>query len=196
MPDIAEDKRRLRRLMTASRGALDPAARAIAARALHDHLIAARRWPASAVVAGYWPMAAEVDIRPVLATLAAAGLGCVLPVVVGRGEPLVFRAWAPGDPLEPGGFGTSVPSPASRVATPTVLLVPLLAFDPRGFRLGYGGGYYDRTIAGLRATGGQVVAIGVAYARQELEAVPVEAFDQRLDGVVTELGYRAFGGDA
>jgi 5-formyltetrahydrofolate cyclo-ligase len=87
-----------------------------------------------------------------------------------------------------------VPSLDRPSAAPSLLLVPLLAFDARGFRLGHGGGYYDRTIAAMRADGDAVLAIGIAYAQQEMEAVPVEEFDQRLDGVATEHGYRGFGG--
>ena len=93
--------------------------------------------------------------------------------------------------MEPGGFGTSVPGAARPVVFPDFMLVPLLAFDARGFRLGYGGGYYDRTIAASRAARRPLAAIGVGFADQEMEAVPVEPFDQPLDGVATERGYRA-----
>ena len=194
MLDPAQEKRRLRALAKASRGAIDPVQRAVAADALRDRLLADAPWRPGAVVAGYWPMGAEMDVRPLLGALAGAGWRCALPVVTARDKPLEFRTWSPGDRLVPGGFGTSVPSLDRPSAAPSLLLVPLLAFDARGFRLGYGGGYYDRTIAAMRADGDAVLAIGIAYAQQEMEAVPVEEFDQRLDGVATEHGYRGFGG--
>lgn len=193
MSDFAEEKRRLRSRMRDLRAALDSARRAAAAQAMTAHLARVAPWRQAACVGGYWPMGPEIDIRPALEIVAAAGCACALPAVVGRDRPLVFRAWAPGDGLEPGGFGTSVP-PASRAAVaPDLLLVPLLAFDARGFRLGYGGGYYDRTIAALRAAGRPVRAVGIAFASQEVETVPVESFDQPLDAVATEDGYRGFG---
>lgn len=134
---------------------------------------------------GYWPIGTEIDPRPALETLAEHGpVG--LPVVEGRDRPLAFRHWRPGDPLVPGGFGTSVPA-ADEPMTPEVLIVPLLAFDGRGHRLGYGGGFYDRTLAALRARG-PVLAVGFAFAAQRVEALPVEPTDAALDLVVTEAG--------
>lgn len=138
-------------------------------------------------VSAYWPMGDEFDVLPALRALEADGWGCCLPVVAQRGGPLVFRAWRTGDLLIDGGFGTSVPTAAAIVVVPRVLLVPLLAFDARGFRLGYGGGYYDRTLAALRRTG-DVLAIGVAFAAQEIDQVPCEDFDERLDLIATERG--------
>ena len=139
------------------------------------------------VVSGYWPMGDEIDPRPLLALLAAAGCRVALPVVTGPGRCLDFRAWTPGDPLEPGPFGTSHPPAASPPLRPELLLVPLLAFDRRGWRLGYGGGFYDRTLAALRRDGG-ALAVGVAFAVQEVAAVPHDQYDQPLDGLATEVG--------
>jgi 5-formyltetrahydrofolate cyclo-ligase len=195
MSETAAEKRRLRPLLRDRRASIDVASRDAAARALADVLFAAAPWSsADDVVAGYWPIGAEIDVRPLLATLCASGRRCALPVIDGPGRPLLFRGWTPGDRLVSAGFGTSVPADDSPVLVPSVLLVPLLAFDSRGFRLGYGGGYYDRTIAGFRRAGLPARAIGVAFARQEIERVPVEEFDQRLDGVATEDGLRRFGG--
>ncbi len=142
---------------------------------------------AGAVVAGYWPLGDEIDPRPLMAALAASGRGLALPVVIGRGLPLEFRLWYPGDPLEKGGHGTRHPFATAHTVWPDVVLVPLLAFDAKGFRLGYGGGYYDRTLAQLRHDG-TVLAIGLAYSVQQVDAVPAEAWDQKLDKIATETG--------
>ena len=115
------------------------------------------------------------------------GWTCGLPALVGRDRPLEFRRWRPGDVLVPARLGTSEPGAESPVVEPSVLLVPLLVFDREGYRLGYGGGYYDRTLAALRGRR-EVVAIGVAYAGQEVDHVPHDGTDQRLDWVITEQG--------
>ncbi|EPX87859.1 5-formyltetrahydrofolate cyclo-ligase [Rubellimicrobium thermophilum DSM 16684] len=134
-------------------------------------------------VAGYWPMRSEIDPRPALAEAARHGpVG--LPVMVRKGAPLRFRAWKPGVPLVEGGFGTLVPEEGDWIV-PRVLVVPLVAFDRRGGRLGYGGGFYDRTLAALRAAG-PVTAIGFAWAAQEDNSLPLEQTDALLDLVVTE----------
>jgi 5-formyltetrahydrofolate cyclo-ligase len=135
-------------------------------------------------VAGYWPMRSEIDPRPALSRLHDAGATLALPVVVARHAPLEFHRWTPGAPLKRGGFGTQVPSLAEEVQ-PRALIVPLLAFDRHGWRLGYGGGFYDRTLAALRAEG-PVLAIGFAYAAQEVPEVPHSVDDQPLDLIVTE----------
>lgn len=141
--------------------------------------------PAGTVVSGYWPMGEEFDLGPALSGLDAEGFVCALPVVTPMGEPLVFRRWRPGDPLTPGPFGTRAPPETAPDVVPAVLLVPLLAFDRAGRRLGYGGGYYDRTLRGLRRAG-EVLAIGIAFAAQEVIEVPAGPGDERLDWVVTE----------
>ena len=123
---------------------------------------------------------------PLMLALAGLGFGVALPVIVGRGQPLVFRRWTPGEALEAGPFGTSVPRDGAEVE-PDVLVIPMLAFDARCHRLGYGGGFYDRTIAALRARR-PVHAFGLAYAGQELPQLPTEATDMQLDAVVTEAG--------
>ncbi len=137
------------------------------------------------VVAGYWPMRQEQDPVPLMKRLHAAGQAVALPVIEKPEKTLIFRTWEPGQVLEEAEFGTSQPAPEAVTLSPRVLLVPLLAFDDRGFRLGYGGGYYDRTIAALRQAG-ELLAIGIAYDAQKIERVPEDEFDQRLDWVVTE----------
>lgn len=143
--------------------------------------------PPDAVVAGYWPLGDEIDPRPLMTTLAQAGCRLCLPVVVGRDRPLAFRAWSPDEDLESGPHGTRHPPDGAPVLRPSVVLTPLLAFDGKGFRLGYGGGYYDRTLAGLRHDGA-VLAIGLAFSAQRVETVAAEAWDQRLDKIATETG--------
>ena len=138
--------------------------------------------PPGAVVAGFWPLAGEIDIRPLLLALAGRGHVIALPETPPRGQELRFRRWRPGDPLLPERFGTLRPD--GPVIVPDVLLVPLLAFDRAGRRLGYGGGYYDRTLAALpgRRT------IGCAFAAQEVGTVPTGPHDQTLDQIATERG--------
>lgn len=150
-------------------------------------LVDALALPAGVVVAGYWPMGDEIDPRPLMLEMAARGHPLALPVVIGRGQPLEFRAWAPGDELEPGLHGTVHPQALAAVLAPVAVLVPLLAFDRHGGRLGYGGGYYDRTLEILRARS-HVFAIGVAFSAQEVTNVPRDGHDQGLDAVATEAG--------
>jgi 5-formyltetrahydrofolate cyclo-ligase len=137
------------------------------------------------VVSGYWPMGDELDIRPLLDRLSSLDIVCALPVVVEKDLPLAFRRWRPGDALVLGPFGTSEPISDASEIVPTLVLTPLLAFDRDGGRLGYGGGYYDRSLAGLRRSG-SVQAVGVAYDAQEIDEAPMGASDQRLNWVVTE----------
>ena len=142
--------------------------------------------PANIVISGYWPIRDEIDPRPLLDRLAARGHPLALPVVGAPDAPLVFRAWAKDDTLMPGPFGTRTPGDEARELAPRVVIVPLLAFDAAGYRLGYGGGYYDRTLAELRRGPGAVLAVGVAYQDQRVDAVPRAPYDERLDWVVTE----------
>ncbi len=152
-----------------------------------DHLADVLAGHAGQVVSGYMPMRTEID--PLSAMAAHRGPVCV-PVIAGKGLPLKFRAWHPGAEMIDGPFGARVPE-AGEWLEPAVLIVPLLAFDALGYRLGYGGGFYDRTLERLRARG-PVTAIGYAFAAQEVAAVPREPTDQRLDMIVTDAGVRAF----
>ena len=129
----------------------------------------------------------ELDTHPLIAALVRRGCRLALPVVVKRGEPLVFRRWKPGDEMGRGHFGIREPLPSAPEELPTVFLVPLLAFDRRGYRIGYGGGFYDRSLARARAER-KVVAIGLAYATQEVGIVPRDRYDQPVDFVLTERG--------
>lgn len=177
---LAETKAEARRVALARRAAAprEGAGDALAAIVLRDCPP-----PAGALVAGYWPMGPEIDTRPLLRALHGRGHGLCLPVTPRRGDPLRFRRWAPGDALARGPMGTSQPAAGEEV-TPGFLLVPLLAFDRAGRRLGYGGGYYDRTLAALPGA----TTLGVAYAVQEMQEVPAGPLDFRLARVATEKG--------
>lgn len=173
----AEQRRRRRELAISG---------AAAGEAMAKRLIAAFALPAAAVVSGYWPLEDELDPRPCMTGLAELGHPLALPRVQGRGRPLAFHAWRPGDVLIAGPFGVMEPDAGAPRARPRVLLVPLLAFDREGRRLGYGAGYYDMVLRELRAGGPAPLAIGVAFAAQEVDEVPTGLRDEPLDAVVTE----------
>lgn len=136
------------------------------------------------VAAGYWPIRGEADPLPLLAALAAAGLATALPRIAGRGQPLVFHLWRSGDPLVGGALGLSEPLADAPPADPDLVFVPLAAFDRTGHRLGYGAGYYDATLAVLAAK--RPLAVGLAFAAQEVASVPAEPHDHPLAFVITE----------
>ena len=148
--------------------------------------------PPEVAVAGYWPMNDEMNPVPLMKRLIKDGVLCVLPAVVTKGEPLEFRNWQPEVSLEDGPFGTSHPPASAEKKAPGIVLLPLLAFDGDGYRLGYGGGYYDRTLAQLKSTGTPVMAVGMAYQSQQIDAVPRGDLDQPLDWVITENGAHQF----
>ena len=133
----------------------------------------------------------ELDCLPLLAELSRQGVPTLLPVAAQKATPLTFRLWRPGDPLLAGRYGLREPHPAAPEMTPKIILAPLLGFDLRGGRLGFGGGYYDVTLAHLRAQG-PVLAGGLAFAFQEIEKIPMEAHDAKLDFVITEEGLLDF----
>lgn len=170
------EKRALREQARAARAGADGEA----GTALALRILAGMAPPQGARVAGFWPLSAEIDIRPLLLALNARGHAILLPETPPRGQPLVFRPWRLGAALNPGRYGTR--HPEGPEAVPDFVLVPLLAFDRTGNRLGYGAGYYDRTLAALPAA----FRLGVGFAVQEIAAVPVSATDERLDAVATE----------
>jgi len=183
---LIQDKIRLRMEARRRRQALalaQPAA--VAGEIAASNLLAALNFPSGSIVSAYWPMGSEFDTRPLIHRLHASGCLIGLPVIVAKGEPLIFRRWVPETRFIPGGFNTQVPGTDEPEVVPERLIVPLLAFDSAGFRLGYGGGFYDRTLAKLRLLR-PVIAIGVAYAGQEVASVPRADYDQPLDWLATE----------
>jgi 5-formyltetrahydrofolate cyclo-ligase len=140
------------------------------------------------IVAGYRAQGAEIDPWPLMAAFATAGARLALPVAVSLDAPLVFRAFAVGDPVAPDAAGIPAPTVEAPILKPDLVITPLLAFDRLGARMGQGGGHYDRTLKVLRAHG-PVFALGLAYAAQQLARIPVEPHDQPLDAILTEKGY-------
>ena len=188
-------KDELRSRARAVRDAVDAVTRAdwsqriarVGAEALRERVVA------GAIVSAYWPMRSEADPRPLAVALGAAGATLCLPAFVGRA--MEFRRWRDGDRLVPAGFQTFEPAPDAPVLVPTIVLAPLLASDRRGARLGWGKGYYDTFLGALdaaaaRGEGVRPFVVGVAFACQEVPEVPLEPHDRRLDGIVTEVGYR------
>jgi 5-formyltetrahydrofolate cyclo-ligase len=178
------DKDKLRQDAVARRGAIPADVRQAAAAA-----IAARQFPLAigpgTIVSGFMPLKSEINPLPLLQKLGEDGVTLALPAIAGRGKPLIMRAWQFGAPLDRGQWGIREPKPEAPEVDPDILLVPLLAFDRAGHRIGYGAGYYDMTIARLRAIK-PVTAIGIAFAAQEIDAVPATPRDARLDLVLTE----------
>jgi 5-formyltetrahydrofolate cyclo-ligase len=183
-PAIDDLKKVIRRDAVARRDALPAAERAQAAEA-----IAAWPFPIAiepgTIVSGFSSLKSEINPVPLMRKLAGQGARLALPVVAGKGRPLIMRAWSFGEPLDSGVWDIREPKADAPEVAPAVLIVPLLAFDRAGNRIGYGAGYYDMTIAKLRAMK-PTVAIGIAYAAQEIAEVPVTPRDARLDLVLTE----------
>jgi 5-formyltetrahydrofolate cyclo-ligase len=179
LTSIIEAKRRLREQAIARRAGEDPL---VAGHALAAHVLREIERPAGCVVAGTWPLPGEIDLRPLLRVLHGEGHPIALPETTPRGQALIFRRWTPETRMLDGRFGTQHPD--GPPIAPDLVLVPLLAFDRRGGRLGYGGGYYDRTLAGLP----RARRVGFAFAAQEVEQVPMEPHDRVLEAIVTERG--------
>lgn len=186
-PELSERKKQARKQAEAARAAAHAAHKDTAPLALaKTGLDFAGELPGRTVSA-FIPFGDEIDTRPLLAKLAAEGFTTCVPVVIKPATPLEFRVWVPGEETVPGKWNIPVPPETADVVEPDVLLVPLLAFDAEGFRLGYGGGFYDRTIERLRSIK-PVVTIGVAYAAQQVDKVVRGEHDERLDWILTEAG--------
>lgn len=188
---LIESKRALRTAMLARRQGLGAGERRVAAVALVESFRLDPPFAIPSIVSAFWPIKDEIDIRPLMAFLHKNGCRLALPVVHGRGQRLSFRAWSPGEPLESGVFGTLQPSAGCETLEPEALLVPLLACDAEGWRLGYGGGFYDRTLEDLRKRR-PVAAVGVGFDLQLVPDVPHGADDQRLDWLLTDRRACAF----
>lgn len=177
----------LRRHALARRDLIEPAEAHAAAEKIAPQgvKLVARFVPPGGVISAYWPIRSEVSTRPLLERLAREGYRTALPVMTAAAKPLHFRIWAPGDQLAKGPLGLSEPLASAATVEPDLMFLPLACFDAQGHRIGYGGGNFDATLAAQRARG-RIVAIGLAYADQEVDMIPHEAHDQRLDFVITE----------
>ncbi|MCB9637764.1 MAG: 5-formyltetrahydrofolate cyclo-ligase [Myxococcales bacterium] len=184
---IAEEKQRLRKEMMAHRRDLAPLDVEMWSRQICERLLQWGIWEEMGCVGGYWPMRKEVDLRGALDALLLQGVEVGLPIVKGRGQALGFRRWQKGESLERRPLGVMEPTEQAPWCFPRALWVPLLAFDRRGHRLGYGAGFYDRTIELLRSQG-PLLTVGIAFEMQMREEVPVDGGDQPLDWVLTEQG--------
>lgn len=181
--DILAEKQRIRAAVLARRDAIGAQARVAAARAIAATALPFEDAIGTGPVSGFWPIRSEIDPLPLMRRLSARGAALCLPRIT-DGQ-LVFHAFSFGDVLEPAGFGTSVPFRDQPVRLPRFMLVPLAAFDRRGGRIGYGKGYYDEAIARLAAQGA-LTTVGIAFSVQEVDAVPMQAHDRRLDWILTE----------
>ena len=192
---VLEEKRALRARMKAWRADLSTAEQVSAGQGLAAHGLDFLQiaTPSETSVSAFAPMADELRVWPLLRRLASDGFRLCLPVMQGKGRPLVFRAWAQGDAMDSGVWGIAEPKADKPVVEPDVLLMPLLAFDSQGWRLGYGGGFYDRTVRRLRGMK-RVVTVGLAFDAQEVDAVPRLDYDERLDWVLTPSGPRKMPG--
>ena len=190
MPDIKSLKNQIRRGALAKRDALDPVFRIEASLAMAD-LAASLGSSHGDVVSGFWPMRSEVDIRPLMFALREMGARLALPAILDKST-IVFLELVRGAELIDMGFGTLGPGPEAEVLDPSLMLVPLAAFDARGHRIGYGAGYYDRAISRLIERAMKPKLIGVAFNCQRVKQVPIEAHDMPLDAILTESGLQAF----
>ncbi len=182
----ADSKKELRAALLAQRLALPGESQARAADEAVEIFLNALRPPAGVPVSGYWPMRGELDPRPLMASLAGRGHPLLLPAVAGDGRPLKFREWRAGEALTAGPFGTQEAPADAPEGVPGIIIVPLLAFDDAGYRLGYGKGFFDITLAELRRRRSGVVSVGFAYEAQHSDSLPRDDWDQPLDWIVTE----------
>src|SRR6266403_2357526 len=181
---LETQKATLRATALAARDALGNERRAAAAQSIARRGLPFEIAP-GAVVAGYSPIRSEIDPLPLMRKLAVPGVRLALPAIVTGDRPLIFRAWSPGDRLQRGRLGILEPSADAEEVIPDIVLVPLAAFDRSGHRIGYGAGHYDRTLARLRDSK-KIIAIGLAFAVQEIETIPALPHDVALDYVLTE----------
>lgn len=186
-PSIDDLKKDLRRRAKAARREAFERHGEAASEKIASYGIGFANRPPPAVVSGFLAIGEEIDPTPLMQRLLAEGYRLCLPVMEGKGKPLVFRAWAPGEPLAETMWGIREPLPEAETLDPDVVLGPLLAFDTAGYRLGYGGGFYDRTLARLRALK-PIASIGIAYDEQRVDAVPHVDYDERLDWILTPSG--------
>jgi len=195
MNDNKAEKAWLRKRGLADRRRVSVRGHRIAAREIAEWAPEFKRLAQRGTISCFFSFGDELDTAPLISELTRCGCRLALPVVTGRGKPLTFRRWAPGDPMRAGAFGIREPLDTAPEEAPLVILVPLLSFDARGYRIGYGGGFYDRTLAAARADR-RIAAIGLAFSCQEVGRVPTDRYDQPVDGVLTERGLLTCSGGA
>ena len=191
-PDPADDKKGLREAARKLRDRLTPEKRSSAARGVSEAGLNLMERLHARTIAGYHPFSGELDVMPLLSALHETGYALALPVTPNEKGPLVFRQWVPSDQLVTGRFGILEPLVQKTDLAPDTILLPMLAFDKTGHRLGYGGGYYDRTLRSLRASK-SIVAVGIAFDEQEIDRLRYEDHDEALDWLLTPSGARRFG---
>lgn len=183
--DVARWRKSERERLIADRLAIEPDLRKRHAASIIKRLEAIIGNPIGYVVSGYWPFRGEPDLRPWIEKIHARGGQFALPVVVERHKPLIFRLWAPGAPLKRGVWNIPIPDDGAEEVIPDIVIAPVVGFDARCFRLGYGGGFFDRT---LELVGKREKILGVGYARQAIRTIHPESYDIPMDAVVTEEG--------
>lgn len=191
---IREDKAGLREAILAERDRIDPQRRIEMSLAAAEHGNRHLDFAPGTVISGFLPIRSEIDARPLLDMLRERGARLCLPVVLDRTR-IVFRELLRGGELVDTGFGTSGPGPNAAVLDPDILIMPLAVFDGRGGRIGYGAGHYDRAITRLHENGLQPRLVGLAFSCQETGRVPMESHDVPMEAIITENGYRRFGGE-
>ena len=188
----AQDKATVRSRARERRGAIPYAIRDKAGNQGAAHFIAMIPLAPNSIVSAFWPMDGEFDSLPLINALQQAGHQIALPVVLGVDQPLCFRRWRPGDAMTVSAFGVSEPLASAPALQPDVVVTPFLAYNNEGFRLGYGGGYYDRTLRALRQAGPGLLAVGLGFAAQEMPALPIDDHDEPMDWLVNERGAQSF----
>lgn len=189
-PQPSTPKDALRQQMLAKRNAISSADRLEAAQSVALHYADHPYLAPAKTFAGYYPFRNELDVLPIFNRMSQYGRTMALPAVTG--DMLVFKHWAPSTPLTTDRYGVKTPEVTSEEMVPELVLVPLLAFDAQGYRLGYGGGFYDRVMQKYRDNGQDTLFFGVAYTQQEVDTVYAEPHDQPLDGILTDLGVSMF----
>ena len=186
----ADEKAKLRERMAARRDTVHEDRGPALRDQFERHVLPLIEASGGSVVSAFWPMGSEANVRPIMDLLEERGFSLALPVVAAKGKPLRFRRWQHGAAMDRGVWDIPIPADTTELI-PDILLVPLLAFDLNGYRLGYGGGFYDRTLAELESLGNKPLAIGIALDLQKVEHVPHAEYDKRLDGFLTEAGFYA-----
>jgi len=193
MTSLSQQKKTLRaqilELRTAARATFGDDAE----RRLAENVLEALPDVKGKAISVYWPLRSEIGVETLLHGLHDSGALCYLPVVEEVEKPLTFKRWQPDQSLIEGAYGVMTPPEEAEEGTPEIVILPVVAFDEQGGRLGYGGGFYDRTLEILRGNG-DILALGAAFSCQRVDQVPTEATDQRLDGIVTEEGVTMFPG--